>query len=174
MCPPYQIFSVFLRFFPFFPCRYKIVIIANFGPVCPVWLPYLVGGALTSYMFAVAISGPCFVVGRVADLGGAVCRAFGFSASRGFFGPCLSGVSGLASISRGALRALAVSVRVRRWQAVRLSNKCPICVYRTNLRNKCSSGFLALSEKISNRILTESDRISEFFQPNPDRISDRI
>ena len=40
---------------------------------------------------------------------------------------------------------------------------------RTNVRNKCSSGFLCDSQNLSNRILTEYwnlDRILEFFQPN--------
>jgi hypothetical protein len=170
-----------LRFFPFFCVSlsncYKVV----FGFFCPVW-PVSVSGPVSgrSYLFIVYALPPLPVVGVCPSRGVSLCLRARLSISAGLLFcfsccPCLS-VARCRSVSRRRVRCLNQGGKPRagRFQIRKPSNKCFEQVFRTNFRNKCSRSFLALSEKISNRIFTESDRISEFFQPNPDRISDRI
>jgi hypothetical protein len=77
---------------------------------------------------------PCFIV--LGFQGFAVLRSQPLAVS-----VCLS-----ARLSSGVGRGLGA------WQAVKVSNKCSIRDFRTSFRNKCSSGLLALSGRISNRI----------------------
>lgn len=173
MSSSYHKFLLFFAFFPFFSCRYQIVIISYFcpvsacRPVCPV------AGALTSLYGLAWQAVAAWLFRGVADRA-RVCR-FGVSWIGGRLPSsacrCCRFVSGLPCIGGGcshpvavcvsALQSVAVSGGLYRWQAVRLSNKCFVQVFDWPSGSVCQNFQPNLGNFQPN---------PKLFQPNPDRI----